>query len=327
MAFAKHSRVMSAQAQAQEAVSFLPKNLLVPTDFSAESHKALNYAQAFVERFGSAVHLVHIVEPMPVVAGIEVAPMPIDYPKQLGTFERKLAELAKELPPGSVARSIVREGLPVDDIVSVAKELRTDLIVISSHGHSGIRRVLFGSTAEGVVRIAPCPVLVLRPQEREFVETAKTTEKRAAFSLKTILVPIDFSEASRRALGYAIAFARQLGAKLICLHVLEVITYTDPDTTLAAQIQMLRKSLFEATERTLQGFLKEQTAQLPRENILTFSSAPREIIRIAEDRKADVILLAAHGQAGPGRFLLGSTAERVLRHAPCPVLIAKEKGS
>ena len=303
---------------------FQPRNILVPIDFSPLSQKAVRYAQAFVEEFGGVIHLVHIVEPLPVLMGIDGAAMPLVDPREAVQLERELAKLAKALPAGSLGRIIVRPGLAVDDIISVAKELRVDLIVVPTHGHSGMQRVFFGSTAEGIIRWAPCAVLVLRAEEHEFVISAKTASKRFAFAVKSILVPIDFSDASRKALGYAVSFARRFQAKLVCVHVIEIVPYADREVTLVSELELIRNSVFAATERTLQDFLKAETEQIPCENVLTFGSAAREIIQIAEDRKPDLILMGAHGKAAPGRFLLGSTTERVVRHIHIPALVVRK---
>ena len=319
---------MSSEALTETEADLQPRNILVPIDFSPLSQKAIIYAQGFAEKFGSIVHLVHIVEPIPVVVGIDAAPVPPPISRQdLAKFERDLADLAKELPPGLVGRTIVREGWAVVEVISVAKELQIDLIIVPTHGHSGIQRVLFGSNAEGIIRKAPCAVLVVRPAEREFINRSNTPEKRVTFALKNSLVPVDFSDSSRAALGYAVTLARRFQAKLICLHVIEIIPTAEPEMSIVTEMELIRKSVFEATERTLQEFLKGQSAQIPRENVLTFGSASREIIEIAEDRKADLIVMGTHRKTGGARFLLGGTAERVVRHALCPVLVVREPKS
>jgi nucleotide-binding universal stress UspA family protein len=315
-----------AESINDDDVDFQPKQILVPVDFSGPSGKALKYAHALAEGFGGIIHLVHIVEPVPVLVGIGAAPVPVpvDDPKTVAELERHLVKLAKELPSTFAGRTIVRPGWAVDEVTAVAKELGVDLLVLATHGHSGIGRILFGSTAEGIVRKAPCDVLVVRPDEREFIKTAKTPEKRFTFFLKSILVPIDFSNVSRKALGYAITFALRLKARLICLHVVEVLPYAEWDAALTSQVELIRKAVIEETQRTLQDFIGERTVDIPREDVLTFGSASREIIQIAENRKVDLIMMGAHGKAGPGRFLLGGTTERVLRHASAPVLVVKK---
>jgi len=260
------------------------------------------------------------------MVGMEPVPLPLDFDSIRAESRRRLADYARELPPGKAGQSIVRDGLAVDDIISIARELEIDLIVISAHGQSGVARVLFGSTAEGVIRNAPCAVLVLRPEEREFVETSKLNdqEQSVTLDLKNILVPVDFSEAAHLALGYGIVFARPSHAKLVCLHVIEVVPSSSAEIVSATE--RIGKAVHEEIERTLRNLLRNQTKQIPREDILTNGGPSREILQMAEDRRVDLIVLGRHRKAGPGRFLLGSTAERVIRHARCPVLVVKERG-
>jgi len=314
---------MASEAEEKGRADFQPQNILVPVDFSSLTPKTLACAQILAQRFGAVVHLVHIAEPIPVVSGVDPVPIPIDNAARLSGLERDLAGLAKQLPPGSRGRAVVREGLAVDGIISLAKELQADLIVMPTHGHTGVARVFFGSVAEGVVRAATCPVFVQRADGRDAGDTSKAAEKPFTLELRTILVPVDFSKPSRKALACAIEFARRFEAKLICLHVLELPPSMEPDLTFT-ELEVLREGLFAATERTLQGLLKEASGKIPPENVLTTGSASREIIRIAEDRNADLIAMGAHGRDGPGRFLMGSTAERVVRHAHCPVLVVRE---
>jgi nucleotide-binding universal stress UspA family protein len=303
-----------------------PRNILVPVDFSTQSHQALAYARALAECFGAVAHLVHIFERVPLMVGMEPVPPPLDFDRLRAESQQRLADYARELPPGKAGHTVVRDGRAVDDIISVARDLEVDLIVISAHGHSGVARVLFGSTAEGVIRNAPCAVLVLRPEEREFVETSQPNdqEQSVPLDLENILVPVDFSEAAHLALGYGIVFARPSRAKLICLHVLEVLPSSS--TEMVSATERISKTVSQEIERTLRNLLRDQTNEIPREDILTNGGPSREILQMAEDRKVDLIVLGRHGKAGPGRFLLGSTAERVIRHACCPVLVVKERG-
>src|SRR6185369_1268222 len=96
-----HFTLMASEAEGQERADFQPKNILVPVDFSSLTPKALACARALAERFGGVVHLVHIAEPIPVVAGVDPMPIPIDNAARLSGLERDLAELEKQLPPGS----------------------------------------------------------------------------------------------------------------------------------------------------------------------------------------------------------------------------------
>ena len=148
------------------------KRILVPIDFSAPSQQALKYALRFAEQFRAEVTLLHVVEKTAIGSGFADMPSRFGYSdEQLSDAEKNLGALtassqAAECPP---IGSTVRTGLPAHEIVEAAKELDTDLIVIATHGHTGWKHFCIGSTAERVVRAAPCPVFVVREKEHDFI--------------------------------------------------------------------------------------------------------------------------------------------------------------
>jgi nucleotide-binding universal stress UspA family protein len=153
--------------------SFLkPKRILVPIDFSEHAKKALKYAAAFGEQFGAEVLLLHVVEPIvyPVEMGF-VPPEIQDMGEKLVQNARErlqaLADAELKLPIKTTA--LISRGTAFQQIATVAQEKGADLIIVTTHGYTGLKHVLLGSTAERVVRHAPCPVLVVRDRETEFV--------------------------------------------------------------------------------------------------------------------------------------------------------------
>jgi len=147
--------------------------ILVPTDFSKHSEVALTYAAALAEKFGAELVLLHVVQDLALFIpdAVAVAP-PIAAPvEQFAVAAREALERvarADSLQHLSVRRE-VREGTPFYEIIRFAKEGDIDLIVMGTHGHSGLTHVLLGSVTEKVVRKAPCPVLTIRHPEHEFV--------------------------------------------------------------------------------------------------------------------------------------------------------------
>jgi universal stress protein A len=145
------------------------KRILVPVDFSEHSEKALKYAARFAEQFGSNVTLLHVIQPMVYPADFGYPPTVVDTLDDVvrAQVEERLATLAHVSSPA--AQSLVRVGQPYFEIAAAARELEVDLIIIATHGRTGLKHVLLGSTAERVVRHAPCPVLTVRPREHDFV--------------------------------------------------------------------------------------------------------------------------------------------------------------
>jgi nucleotide-binding universal stress UspA family protein len=151
-------------APARGALAGLGINrILVPLDLSAEARDTLHYAVALATDLRARIILLHVIEPIYVSAspGLSNLPQPIESETTAGA--RKLREIAAELiPPGLCEKAIVRTGHPAHEIAEAAKRLKAGLIVISTHGRTGLSHVLMGSTAERVVRHAPCPVLTVR---------------------------------------------------------------------------------------------------------------------------------------------------------------------
>lgn len=146
--------------------------IVVPIDFSEYSKQAFRYAIDFAQTFGAEMILVYVVEPVIYPADFsfgEVALPSLERELHDRSLEQLNLLIETEIPKGISARCVIRSGKPFVEIIQVAKEEQADLIIIATHGHSGIEHVLFGSTAEKVVRKSSCPVLSLRSPDREFV--------------------------------------------------------------------------------------------------------------------------------------------------------------
>jgi nucleotide-binding universal stress UspA family protein len=209
--------------------------------------------------------------------------------------------VTRELARGHAATEILR-----------AASANADLIVMGTLGRTGLAHLLLGSVAERTVREAPCPVLVVRPQE-----TPPALPK-------TLLVPIDFSPGSDRALEYA----RELLVKLGAGHVVLVHAHDVED--LPSLPQPHRDSLAWALSKFAPKELEEMGSELKRcgldcEASIERGSPAQVICERASADHADWIVMSSHGRSGPSRWLIGSVAERVLRNAPCSVLVLRSR--
>jgi len=139
-----------------------PSHVLVPVDFSGTTRLAVDYALEVCTKFSARLTLLHVQKP-PIVPGTELGFNYAEYLAHLShTAADRLKEMAAALPASCSAQAQVLEGIPWDCIVQYAAEHRVDLIVMPTHGRSGLKHILLGSVAERVVRHAPCPVLVVR---------------------------------------------------------------------------------------------------------------------------------------------------------------------
>jgi nucleotide-binding universal stress UspA family protein len=146
------------------------KKLLVPIDFSEPSHKALHYAVAFAKQFGATLSLVHVVDPVGMANGLPAFPISGPDEALCEDAKNKLFSLGDEEVDEFVPINVhVRSGQPAAEIAAAAKDLGTDLIIIATHGYTGLKHLVLGSTTEKVARLAPCPVLIVRETEHEFI--------------------------------------------------------------------------------------------------------------------------------------------------------------
>lgn len=300
--------------------------ILVPLDFSKSSQETLRHAVTLAKALPGKITLLHVDEPQDiseasgglpgtVMAGRTVAPKPA---------EERLQALARRSVPSALAGEIiVRRGAAGKAVVAVAKERRSSLIVVATHGYGGIQRVLLGSTAEYIVRHCPCPVLTVR---RSALRKRRAAGAASAVRIRSILAPVDLSSPSRQASGYAATLAGQLGAQLTLLHVVPPLsTRRRPLETSrlnARAAEGAKAALAALAQQTPVAPHLHKTAKPVKTRVL-FGHAPDEIMREAKESAADLLVIATHGRGGLGRILLGSTAENIVRHAPCPVLVVR----
>jgi universal stress protein A len=155
-------------AAASTAPNIQLRNILVPLDFSEISLKSLRYAVPFAKQFGAKLTLLHVVQPVDAAVNLE-------YPaffasEHFAGLQKQLEEIRNAKIPSELPVEIaVRHNFVFDGIVEVAREIRADLIITTTHGYTGLKHLMMGSTAENIVRRAPCPVLVVREVEHDFV--------------------------------------------------------------------------------------------------------------------------------------------------------------
>ena len=295
------------------------QKILAPTDFSGQSLTGVRYAKYLQFKFGSSLILLNVIEPTPPMGGMESVILAQSDSEVAAWAQKELAKLAqKEAGNDKHVTSIVRTGKPFHEITTEAGENQADLIVIATHGYTGIEHMLLGSTAERVVRHAPCPVLTIPART-----SSKRSGKTSLFGVNKILVPIDFSEISKDALPWATFFAAKFKAELVLLHVEEQfpIDYLLGRELLSHTMVPLIKQAGADLER-LAGELRKTTGACI-SAVARVGKPFQGICHAAEMLGADLIVLTTHGHTGLKHTWLGSTAERVVRHAQCPVLVVR----
>lgn len=287
--------------------------ILVPTDFSAPSDAALEYARTLARTFGAGLHVLHLLE------NEFLRPVVADPQAQNTAALRRLQERLTDDDRRTLHAIpvIERSDTPADEVASYARTHDIDLIVMGTQGRTGMAHLLVGSVAEKVIRTASCPVLTLREAPSRRTNTNPTR----------ILVPTDFSPASDAALGYARRLAARFGASLHLLHVLE-----DPsvggafgsESYLADSPDMRTARLNDARERLAHRVMPDDRSQVHATPEVIFGRSAQTIVDYAADGDVDVIVMGTHGRSGMAHLLMGSVAESVIRTAPCPVLTVRD---
>lgn len=298
--------------------------ILCPIDFSDHSRRALDHAVAVARWYGSTVTVLHVFSTAfvaayaPGVPGFEeVALTRADRDKVLKELHRFVQA---EAAPGVPVEAAIREGVAATAILEQAEEMQADLLVLGTHGRSGFEKLFLGSVADKVLRKAACPVLTVPAHVPDAVPAAPVL-------FTHILCPVDFSECSLHALRYATSMAQENDAELTLLHVmaygLEASTapvdavLTDEGLTLSDYRQRreaaVRRQLEDAVPAGASSFCSVETA-------LAGGEPGHEILRVARERQSDLIVIGVHGRGVMDRMLFGSTTQRVVRGATCPVL-------
>lgn len=143
----------------------LIRRVVVPVDFSPSSQQAVDYAVDLARQYGAELHLLHVLLDLDAIAaepGVAFAPVDEWMPQLVKLAEKKLADLKASVSSGLTTVTAVRDGSPGSEVVRYATDVKADLIVMSTHGRTGLKHILLGSVAENVIRHAACPVLVVR---------------------------------------------------------------------------------------------------------------------------------------------------------------------
>ena len=297
------------------------QNIIVPIDFSIMSVQATQIAKQLARRFAASIHLAHVrqfnygadfVAPIPPMVPFSFMPY-----EQIGeqTALKELKKVASECGISPAACDVLSGAPPFDEICRLAQTIPADLVVMPTHGRTGLKHVFLGSTAERIVQHSSCPVLVTRGNPLQ-------ADNGSRFRVKTILVPVDFSSCCREGLRYAIAFANEFRAKIILMHATYLGYVYAAEGTAMYDIPGLQKAARKTAERKMHELIRSVNfGAVKFETAFTDGSPFIDICAFAKNHGIDLIITSTHGFTGFTHVLIGSIAEQVVRHAPCLVLV------
>jgi nucleotide-binding universal stress UspA family protein len=298
------------------------KTILVPLDGSPFSAKALPVAAALAKRSGAALHLVTVLDPsayVPFVPGEVLVPV-------MDTDALSARRLADEAAIGEVAQTLVADGVQatgrviegtvVEALSEHATAIGADLVIMTTHGRSGLERLWLGSVATSFLHRAPCPVFLVRPSG----ETAP--DPASPLPGGSLLVPLDGSRFADAIVPHAVVFSQSVGVPISLFTV--AIPNAIPMAPFGTEALLADEGDLTRQEHEAQQRLEALAASLPdgaTVDVATDMTAARAIIEKAASSGAGVIAMATHGRTGIARLVLGSVADAVLRGAPQAMLL------
>jgi nucleotide-binding universal stress UspA family protein len=293
------------------------QTILFAADFSESSQQAFRAACSLAVEGRTRMHIAHVIEPTWVPedptflgqAGVQYYGAYADSSREERVKRLLCSAYAPDIPV-EVAYH-VKEGAPATHIVQMAAAVKADLIVVGTHGRTGLRWMLAGSVANSVMQSADCPVLAVHSFGHPPI----------AETIQSILQPTDFSDRSEAALHVARELARDLGARLILLRVAPFDVYVH-DITVPIDLETPRAALEDLCRRVDGPDLK-----YPVDSRLSQGDPAEEILRRAAELGPGLIVMGTHGRTALGRLLFGSVTEYVLPRARCPVLAVKARTS
>lgn len=281
------------------------QSILVCHDFSEPGKRALSYALNFAAAFGSKVHVYHALSDMEAYFGLQSVPFGTDIIKNT---EDLLAQHVKTASGNlAVKVSTQVETGPAKSLVlkKIAAE-KPDLVILGTHGRSGIKRLVLGSFAEAVVRGAARPLLLIRDS--------------SPWPVKKILLPVEIGPEAETAVRTGIEVAQALGASIHLFHVLTLpdffaIADSLPKDKQTDFLELIRKK----AEEDLRALIQKHPSMSMTSSV-SVGPIVEEISKEAAKQNCELVIIPTHARHGADHLLHGSTAGQILRYSPCPVM-------
>ncbi len=307
------------EARKLEKIDF--KRVLLATDFSEASERALSYALAFVARYGSALFIAHATEPEP-REPVPLDPLPRELDRARIEAEREMKRIGKSAKLRDVPHDmIVQRGAVWDVLSGIIDREHIDLLVMGTHGRRGFTKLALGSVAEEVLHLAPCAVLTVGPNV--------VPAPAGAVDFHHVIIAADFGEASTKALPYAIELAQDCGGRLVLLHMVEPMPVAEiaaaaygPPIYAAQELAKWQAARKQESQGRLADLLPNiQWVSRPIFEV-GMDFLPEGILETAKHYKSDLIVMGANHSDAPrlAAHLPWAITSEVIRKAKCPVL-------
>lgn len=292
----------------------LLKKIICATDFSDLSNRAIPYGIALAKEFDAKLYICHVVGlPSTAVYGEILVDPEEQHEKSLNYAQEQFGKV-NDLR-STDWEALVAAGHPADEISRLAREKSADLVIAATHGRSGLKRFLLGSVTERLMRVLPCPLFIVSDPK------ANLEDGLTPFSLKRILIGCDFSSDADLAFSHGLSLAQEFQSELFLVHVIERPVYQTSLETVSTQDTDIKQASRNHLIEKLNALLPKEALNWCTPNIILLEGQPdEELTRFAVDQNMDLIVLGVRGQRLVEKLFVGSTTDRVVRRAPCPVL-------
>ena len=320
MTVLEFSKTAPGTSEQRPSSALSVQNVLFSTDFSPTSEAALPYAVAIARRFGCTLHIVHVLSEANLLmmsGGVDYVSMGTIYDDAHAEAREHIEKIAERIE-GVQHRSYVRHGLIWKNLAEIISANEIDLVVVGTHGRTGLGKLVLGSVAEDILRHAPCPVLTVGPKisgRAKLPELLSHDLAPPELEIRQILFATNFGRNAALAAGDAVLLAQEFHARLTLIHVIEDYT----------RLGSKPGSVEENLNRLRELIPRHAQLQYTPETLIEFGHAPERIMKAAAEREADMIILGAHSSSEVGgTHLPWSAAHHVIAQAHCPVLTIRQ---
>jgi len=279
----------------------------------------VSYGIALAKEFSAKLYLCHVIDlPSTGMYG-DIVSYPVGQQDRIinyahGYLSRLIGDSPLDWEP------LVTMGHAATEIARLAKEKCVDLVVSATHGRSGLKRLMLGSVTGRLLRTLPCPLLVVRGQEREFV-----APPHQEIRLQRILVGCDFSPDSNLAFQFGLSLAQEFQSELHLAHIIAPAQYEDLVKRVGESEEEYQHDLRDRLHQKLQNMVPEEARNWCSPHTVLSAGQPHdELVKYAVVHDVDLIVLGLRGHTMVETLFVGSTADRVARNASCPVLLVRQ---
>lgn len=291
------------------------KSIISTTDLSDLSNHGVLYGVALAKQLGAKLYVCHVIDltstatyEMAVSYSLEQQNQMVNYAHE--HLQRLIGEESIDWEP------LITIGHAANEIARIAEEKDVTLAISASHGRSGLKRLVIGSVTERLMRTLPCPLLVVRSPELDVL-----APEDQEITFQRILVGYDFSPDSSLAFQFGLSLAQEFQSELHLAHVIEPPIYKDLLKPAREQGEKLQQDLRDRLNEKLTGMVPEDAREWCKPRITLLGGLPHEeLTKYAVVNNLDLIVLGVRGQNLVEKLFVGSTTDRVIHRAPCPVL-------